>query len=450
MDASKLTLSAAIRLIQGNELSPSELLESLLRRIDRLEPRLEAWVTIDREGAVATAERYSKEVAEGRLRGPLHGIPIGVKDIYYTEGIKTAAGSKILSHFTPDYDATTVGRLKEAGAIILGKTATTEFAAFDPAPTRNPWNTDHTPGGSSSGSAAAVSAGMCPAALGSQTGGSTIRPAAYCGIVGLKPTYGRISRYGITPLSWSLDHVGIITRAVEDAAILLEVLAGHDPKDSSSSTLPVPSYRQALNRLSPPRLGLLKEFFYDNTHEEVRMNIDEAAQRIEESGAEVKEVRLPASFSAVHAAHRIVMNSEAAAFHEATFRSRMLDYRLNIRGIIASGLLVSASTYLKAQRIRSQFIREMATVMERFDCLLTPATTTPALRGLSSTGDPAFNSPWSFCGFPSITVPSGLTKDGLPLGIQLLGRPFDEEHVLRVARWCEKIIGFGHEPREPR
>lgn len=449
MDAYKLTVSEASRLIHKNELSPTELLESILRRIDDLEPRLEAWVTIDRDRAMATAERHSKEAAEGRLRGPLHGIPVGIKDIYYTAGMKTAAGSKILADFVPNHDATTVARLKEAGAIILGKTETTEFAFTDPAPTRNPWNTEHTPGGSSSGSAVAVSPGMCPTALGSQTGGSTIRPAAYCGVVGLKPTYGRVSRYGILPLSWSLGHVGIFTRTVGDAALLLEVLAGHDPRDATSSTLPVPSYRMAMDSLSPPRLVLLREFFHDNAHEQVKKNTEEVAELLGGAGAEVEETRLPESFKAVHAAHRIIMMTEAAAFHEEAFQIRMGDYRPNLWGLVATGLLVPASTYLKAQRIRGLFIRETAAAMEGFDCLMTPAATVPAPKGLESTGDPAFNSPWSLCGLPSITVPSGLTGDGLPLGIQLVGRPFDEGRVLRVARWCERTIGFGYEPHDP-
>ena len=446
MDAFKLTLSKASHLIHENELTPLELLESLLQRIDELEPKLKAWVTIDRENAIDIAKKYSKEAGEGRFRGPLHGITVGVKDIYYTAGTRTTAGSKILSDFIPSYDATAVAKLKEAGVIILGKTETTEFATFDPAPTRNPWNTEHTPGGSSSGSAAAVSAGMCPAALGSQTGGSTIRPAAYCGIVGLKPTYGRISRYGVVLVSWSLDHVGIITRTVEDSALLLEVLVGYDPKDSTTSTLPVPPYRRALDSLSPPRLGLLKEFFHEDANEDVRKNIEKVTRQLGRSGAEIVDAKLPESFSAAHAAHRIIMITEAAAYHEETFQSRMMDYRPHLRGMIATGLLVPASTYLKAQRIRSQFLREAAKILEEFDCLLTPATTTPAPKALNSTGDPAFNSPWSFCGFPSITVPSGLTGDGLPLGIQLVGRPFDEERVLRVASWCEKTLGFGHKP----
>jgi aspartyl-tRNA(Asn)/glutamyl-tRNA(Gln) amidotransferase subunit A len=391
----------------------------------------------------------SKEAEEGRLRGPLHGIPVGIKDIYFTRGMTTAAGSTILADFVPSFDATTVSKLKEAGAIILGKTETTEFAAFDPAPTRNPWNMGHTPGGSSSGSAAAVSSGMCPGALGSQTGGSTIRPAAYCATVGLKPTYGRISRYGVFPLSWCLDHVGIFTRTVEDAAILLEVLAGHDPKDPTSSTLPVPSYRMALDDYSPPRLGLLKEFFYINSNEEVKKNVEETKERLSNAGAEIVDTHLPLSFSAVHAAHSVLMMAEAAAVHKKTFQTRMRDYSPNLRGMIATGLFVPASTYLKAQQIRNQFIRDITAVLQGFDGFITPATPTQAPKGLSSTGDPAFNAPWSFCGFPAITVPSGMTEEGLPLGIQLVGHPFTEEGLLRIAYWCEQIIGFSHQPHNP-
>jgi len=425
------------------------LLESLLLRIDELEPKLRVWTRIDRDGAKVTAEKYSKEAMQGRFRGPLHGIPVGIKDIYYTVGMKTTAGSKILADFVPDYNATTITRLKEAGAIILGKTETTEFAAFDPAPTRNPWNVEHTPGGSSSGSAAGVSSGMISAALGSQTGGSTIRPASYCGIVGFKPTYGRISRHGIIPVSWCLDHVGIFTRTVVDAAILLEVLAGYDPRDTASSNLPVPPYRNAVSKIGPPEIGLLKEFFYDMANEEVKKNLEEIIARLGRAGAKVVDAKLPESFRAAHAAQRVVMITEAAAFHEETFRTRMMDYRPKMRGMIASGLTVPISTYIKAQRIRGQFIREMNTILGQFDCFLMPATPAPAPKGLESTGDPNFNTPWSFCGFPTITIPSGLSKDRLPFGIQLVGRPFDEETVLRVAHWCERMIEFGKDPHNP-
>ncbi len=450
MDAFKHTLSEASGLIDSNRVSPTELLESLLQRIELLEPQLEAWVTLDVDKAKATAEKYSKEAAEGRLRGTLHGIPIGVKDIFYTAGIKTAAGSTILADFMPSYDASSVTKLKDAGAIILGKTKTTQFAYTDPASTRNPWNIEHTPGGSSSGSAAAVSSGMCPAALGSQTGGSTIRPAAYCGIVGFKPTYGRISRYGVLPLSWSLDHVGILTRTVEDAAILLEVIAGHDSMDASSSTLPVYPYARAIEAVAPPRLGLFSGYFYENADDEVTGNLETVVEKLRNSGAEVAEARLPKSFSAVHAAHRILMATEAAAYHHDAFQRRMHDYRPKLRALIATGLLVPASTYLKAERIRGQFIRDIASGLKAFDCFLTPSTPTAAPKGLESTGDAAFNAPWSFCGFPSITVPSGLTKDHLPLGIQLVGRPFDEETLLRVACWCERTLGVGREPHDPQ
>lgn len=449
MDAFRLTLCEAMRKIHANELSPSDLLESLLKRIEELEPKLAAWTIIDRDKAKEAAEECADEASEGRFRGPLHGIPVGIKDIYCTAGLKTTAGSKILADFVPKHDATVVARLKKAGAIILGKTETTEFAAFDPAPTRNPWNIEHTPGGSSSGSAAAVSSGMIPAALGSQTGGSTIRPASYCGIVGFKPTYGRVSRYGVIPVSWSLDHVGTFTRTVEDAALLLEVLSGYDPMDAASSILPVSSYRAALDEISPPRLGLVKEFFYDMASEEVKRNLVEVVGQLSNAGAKVLEAKLPESFGAAHAAQRVVMIAEAAAYHEETFRTQMMDYRPKMRGMIASGLLIPTSVYLKAQRIRTQFIREVYETLPKFSCLLMPSTPSQAPKGLESTGDPNFNTPWSFCGFPAITIRSGLSRDRMPLGIQLVGRPFDEETLLKAAQWCEVTLGLGHAPHDP-
>ena len=439
MDAHKLTLSEASRLIRLGELSPSELLESLLCRIDRLEPRIQAWVTLDREGAREAAERLTREAEEGLFRGPLHGMPVGIKDIYYTMGLKTTMGSPLYRDFEPTYDAATVARLREAGAIILGKTETTEFAATDPAPTRNPWNIEHTPGGSSSGSAAAVSSGMCPAALGTQTGGSVIRPAAYCGVVGMKPTYDLISRRGVYPLSWSLDHVGFFARSVDDASIMLDVLAGSELEHS----------KMTVDRPSFYRFGLLREYFQDNAHEGVWKGFEEAIDRLSDAGAEVFEVPLPNSFGVVHAAHRVVMASEAASVHEENFKKRGSDYRVKIRGHIASGLLVPASAYIRAQRIRGRFMRETTQLLGEVDCILTPPATTPAPRGLGYTGDPAFNVPWSFSGLPSMTVPSGLDKDGLPLGIQLTCEPFQEALLIGAARWCEGVLGFTKYPRDP-
>ena len=423
-----------------------DLAESLLRRIDALEPSLQAWVMIDRKDVIAQAHHRQEELARKTPRGPLHGIPIGIKDIYYTAGIKTTAGSKIFADFIPARDATAVERLKKAGAIILGKTATTEFAWAEPAPTRNPWNLNHTPGGSSSGSAVAVATCMCPGALGSQTGGSILRPAAYCGIVGLKPTYGRVSRHGVFPLSWSLDHVGVLTRSVEDAAILLRVLAGRDSQDPASSQEPVPNYTRLLKSSPPPRIGVVRAFYREKSEEQVWRHTEGILSRLEAAGARVGEVKMPESFAAVQDAHRIIMAVEAAAFHEKLFEENSEKYRPRTRELVEVGLLVASVDYLRAQKIRRQFRREMDGVIREFDCLLTPATATPAPKGLSSTGDPMFQVPWSFSGLPTISLPSGLSNEGLPLAIQLVGGAFAEEKLFSVARWCENSLQVSLRP----
>jgi len=436
LDAYKLGISEASRLMREGVLTPSELLESHLRRIGALEPEVRAWVTVDREGAREAAKRLSEEVEEGHIRGPLHGVPVGFKDIYDTAGLRTTMGSKIYDQFVPGVDADTVAGLREAGAIILGKTETTEFAVTDPAPTRNPWNLEHTPGGSSSGSAAAVSSGMCPAALGSQTGGSVIRPASFCGVVGMKPTYDLISRRGVFPLSWSLDHVGFFTRSVEDADIVLGALVG-------DGRLP------PLEASRAPRVGVLRGFFEENADPEVWEGFVKAKGVLEGAGAEVFEHPLPGSFHVVHDAHRLIMASEAASVHEENFRKRARDYRLNIRGLVASGLLIPAHAYLRAQCIRARFSDEALLAMDEVDCLMTPSAPTPALHGLASTGNSAFNVPWSLCGFPVMTLPSGVTHDNLPLGIQIVGRPYEEHRLLSIALWCECALGFPKEPIEP-
>ena len=441
-DNHKLSIVELSHLIHSNELSPLDLVTSLLQRIEQYDSTVKAWVTIDHDAVCQNAKTYTDEATEGIFHGLLHGIPIGVKDIYYTKDMDTTAGSQILTNFRSHYDATTVQRLKTSGAIILGKTETTEFATFDPAPTRNPWNLNYTPGGSSSGSAAAVAIGMCPAALGSQTGGSVIRPAAYCGVVGLKPTYGRISRYGVIPVSWSLDHVGTFTRSVNDAALLLEVLAGPDSKDPTSVSYPIPTYRSTLDAPVPPRLGLVQGFFHDHAHPEVQNNILTTIQTLGSHNAAIIDVPLPTSFNAVHAAHRVIMISEVATIHKTTFQTRMHEYRPNLRSMIASGLLIDATTYLDAQRIRSHFIKDAFSLFDHCDCLIMPSTPSAAPKGLTSTGDPAFNSPWSFCGFPALTLPSGVTKEGLPLGMQLVAKPFCEEVLFQTSAWCEQVINF--------
>lgn len=446
----ELTVAQAAALVRQRQLSPVELVEALLSRASALEPALRVWVTLDADGAMKAARELQEELERHGPRGPLHGIPVGVKDIYYTRGLRTTACSPIYTDFVPEYDATPVALLKKAGAIIMGKTVTTEFACGDPPPTRNPWDAAHTPGGSSSGSAVGVAARIFPAALGSQTAGSVVRPASYNGVVGLKPTFGRISRHGVIPVAWSLDTMGTFTRTVEDAALLLNVLAGHDPNDASTSDLPVPDYARALaSRITPPRIGLLRQFFYDRADAETRQRTDAVVGRLSRQGARVEEVRVPSDFDTLLAAHRVIMTVEAAAVHQANFSARPDDYAPNVRGVVEAGMLTPAVTYMQAQRLRRRFRLEMERAIQPFDVLLTPTTPTPAPRDLSTTGDPMFQTPWTACGFPAITLPSGLSASGLPLGVQLVAAPFGEEKLLAVAHWCEQVLGVQLSPPAP-
>ena len=426
----QLTVAQAAKKIRLDQLTPLELVGSLLARIEELEPKLDAWVTVDAEGARKTAKILTAEAERGQLRGPLHGIPIGIKDIYDTKGLKTTMGSPIFANNVPNTDSAVVVRLREAGAIILGKTETTEFAYLDPAPTRNPWNTEHTPGGSSSGSAAAVSAQMCALAFGTQTGGSVMRPASFCGITAIKPTHDLLSREGIYPQSWSLDHAGFMARSVEDLKLTLEALTGAEFK----------------TKVHKPRLGIPTTYFKEAGTEEVTVNYEDAVAKLRGAGAEVIDFKLPESFNVIHSAHRIIMFAEAAAVHEAKFRENPRLYRTHMQGEVYSGLIIPSSTYLHAQRIRGKFRSELTVSMEDVDALLIPSAPTPALKGLASTGDAAFNAPWSLAGFPTVTIPSGLTGECLPLGVQLIAKPYEEAKLLGDAAWCESALSFKAEP----
>ena len=443
----RLTVAVAADQIRRGQLSPVALVQSLLDRIDALDPTLKAWVTIDREEVLNSARQRELELQRDGPKGPVHGVPVGVKDIFYTAGMKTTACSRIYADFVPTYDATSVARIKKAGGIILGKAVTTEFAMSDPSPTVNPWNPAHTPGGSSSGSSVAVATGMCPSALGSQTGGSTCRPAAYNGIVGLKPTYGRISRHGVIPLSWSLDTVGILVRTVEDAAIMLQVMAGHDPNDPGSASGAVPDYLQAMAELDrPPRIGLVKEFFFDRSTQEVQKNTEEMAERLSRAGAEIVEIGVPVSFATAHSTQRIVNNVEAAAFHEESYRQRADDYGPKLRAAIEMGMMIPGIRYVQAQRLRRQFRRDMMDMVGQVEVVLTPAIPEPAPRDLTTTGDAVFQQPWTSSGLPTITLASGLSESGLPLGIQLAGLPLEEGRLLASAQWCERTLGISLSP----
>ncbi len=438
----ELTIAQASTEIAAGRLTSQASVEALLRRIYKLDSRLKSWVTVDSDGALETARALDRELAQSGPRSPLHGIPLGMKDIYYTAGLKTTACSKILADFVPDYDAASVARLREAGAVVLGKTVTTEFASGDPPPTLNPWRPAHTPGGSSSGSAVAVAARMIPGAMGSQTGGSILRPAAYNGIVGFKPTFGRISVFGVLPLAWSLDTIGPMVNSVEDAAIMLQHLAGYDPRDSGSADVPTSDYLQALNELArPPRIGFIGGFFKERAETEVWAHTEGVAQNLAAAGATVEMVMPPPSFASAHTVQWVVNNAETAAYHEENFRTRAHDYSEILRQRIEVGILTPAVSYIQAQRLRRVFRREMEELANGWDLLLTPTTPTPAPRDLTTTGDPVFQSPWTSCGLPTITIPSGISPStGLPLGTQLAAPPFEEARLLAGAKWCEGVL----------
>ena len=443
----ELTLSEAAAQIRAGALSPVALAESLLARIDALDADLRAWVAIDRDAVLSAARQRESAVHSGEPLGPLHGVPVGLKDIFYTAGMLTACGSKVYADFVPDFDATSVAKIKAAGGIILGKAVTTEFATSDPSPTRNPWNPAHTPGGSSSGSSAAVAARMVPAALGSQTGGSTCRPAAYNGIVGLKPTYGRISRYGVVPVSWSLDHVGILTRTVADAARLLSVLSGPDDNDPGSLQHPVPDFAAQLAEYDrPPRIGLVRQYYQDYATPETWAHTESVASQLAAAGADVIELPLPDSFAQVHSLQRIVMNVECAAFHQANHRTRAADYAPRIRAGIEMGLIMPTAAYLQAQRLRRQFQTDLNNLTASADVIMTPTTPAPAPQDLNTTGDAAFQVPWTAAGLPTITIPTGLSAQGMPMAVQLGGPWAQEGKVLGAAQWCERVAGLNQAP----
>ncbi|MCH2518327.1 MAG: amidase [Dehalococcoidia bacterium] len=436
-----LTAAKAAKRIKNRELSPVELVESLLIQYDALEPSLNAWVYLDREAVLADAQQKQEELEKGGSIGPLHGVPIGLKDIYYTAGIPTTACSKVYEGFVPEYDATTVALLKGAGAIMMGKTVTTEFACMDPSPTKNPWNPAHTPGGSSSGSAVAVATRMCPAALGSQTVGSVLRPASYNGVVGFKPTFGRVSRYGVIPVSWSLDHVGWMARSVEDIALLMQVMSVPDPQEPITARQPSDDFMTGLGSPAAPRIGLIRRFFYDNADEETRQHTDGVVEQLSRAGASVEEISLPDSIDTAIADQRIIMAVEAAAFHQPMYERQSQDYQPMLREMLRRGLETDGQTYSRALERRQQFTAEMQALTEKADVLLTPSTPTPALADITNTGNTMFQGPWTSCGLPVITIPSGLAASGLPFGIQLAAAPFSEPKLLAAARWCEDVLG---------
>jgi len=442
-----MTLSEAVRRIRTLDLSPLELLESCLKQIDRLEPSVKAWVTIDRKRALRQAESLGQDAGAGTFRGPLHGIPVGIKDIFYTAGIRTSAGHSAMAEFVPTYDSAVVERLKQAGAIILGKTTTTEFALMTPTPTRNPWNLAHTPGGSSSGSGAAVAARMCPAAIGSQTGGSTIRPAAYCGVVGFKPTYGRASAFGMMPLAYSTDHPGIIAREVSDLPLMLQALAGYDSRDHTSAMMPVPDYVKEFEApITQPLIALMTGDFLEKATDEIRANVTAVAGCLARAGARIDQIPPPPSFAEVEKAFWNILMTEPAAYHQEALEKRPDTFDPKTLEFLKKGLATPAIKYLHAVEVQRRFRREAAGVLRRYDAILVPSTNFTAPAGLDSTGDPVFNNPWSMSGNPVVGLPSGLSRQSLPMAVQVVGAAFSEGRLLALARWCERELAFKEIP----
>jgi aspartyl-tRNA(Asn)/glutamyl-tRNA(Gln) amidotransferase subunit A len=406
------------------------LLDRCLARIDELEPHVHAWALLDRPRARAEAVERDRELARGQDRGPLHGIPVGVKDIFDVFDWPTGCGSELWRQSVARHDAPVVERLRHAGAVLVGKTVTTAYASFDPPPTRNPWNLARTPGGSSSGSAAALACRMCLAALGSQTGGSITRPATYCGVVGCKPSYGTACADGVMPLAVSMDHVGSMALGVRDAALLMTVIA--DP--------PVPDWLAPPAAGRPPVLGRPRGFFDRLAGDDVRAMMDRVCAHYSAQGATVHDLALPASFEDVVRQHRIVMAVEAAAYHQERLRRHPEDYPPNITTLLEEGIACPAPAYARARQDQARLRQEMAEVLKGIDALVCPATTRGA-PDAGTTGDPAFNSPWSFTGLPAVSFPTGLDRDGLPLGVQVVGRDGDDGTVFRVALWCEDNSG---------
>jgi Asp-tRNA(Asn)/Glu-tRNA(Gln) amidotransferase A subunit family amidase len=427
------TIREAAAAMRAGKTSPAELLDQCLDRIAWLDARLYAWVCIDELGARETARRLQQEFDIGIDRGPLHGIPIGIKDIIDVGGLPTRASSPLTSPEPTAKDADVVRRLRDAGAIILGKTVTTEFACFDPSPTKNPWNVAHTPGGSSSGSAAAVAAGMCYGAVGTQTGGSIIRPAAYCGVYGLKPAHDEVSRDGVAPVSIHLDHVGPIGRCVDDLDLLLAGMTGAARLTASGRNA------EPLHR--PLRLAWLNGCFWDAADGEARQRFAAAVERLKVQGADVVELDPPFDLHEALSLHRIIMAVDAANYHRERFAKNAEQFGPNIRSLLEAGLATSSEDYERAIARQAELKVESRKWLRDYDAWIMSSTPTAAPRDLRTTGDPRFNSPWSFLGMPALTIPYAVTGIGLPLGMQIVC--LNTQQAIRAGAQIEGYIAFG-------
>jgi Asp-tRNA(Asn)/Glu-tRNA(Gln) amidotransferase A subunit family amidase len=430
-----LSASEAARLIRDGIISSEQLVEACLARIREVDPQVQAWAFLDADYALTQAHALDELRLSGRAIGPLHGVPIGLKDIFDTADMPTECGSVLYAGRTPSRDATVTAMLRAAGAVIMGKTVTTEFAYFSPGKTRNPHNLEHTPGGSSSGSAAAVAASMVPLALGSQTNGSTIRPAAYCGVIGFKPTHGLISRHGALALSRTLDHVGLFANSLDDIALLAEQIVRYDENDLDTrprAHLPF-ALITAEEPPLPPMFAFIKTPHWQCADEETREGF---AEIIEHLGSQVEEVELFPSAGDAWQWHQSIMSAEMAHNLEREWANGRDLLSEQLRAQIERGREVRAQDYLRAlSRITPIHESFVELFEQRYDAILTPAAPGPAPNGLAATGDPSFCTLWTLCGMPAISLPLLQSGNGLPLGVQLVGPRHGDARLLRTARW---------------
>ena len=445
------------RLIQSKEVSPVEATEAYLDRIASLDHRFNGYLTVMREQALADAQQAEEDIASGQHKGPMHGVPVAVKDQFWSKGVRSTGGSRILADFVPDEDATVIANLRKAGAVVLGKTNMTEFAitgfSHRYATPRNPWNTDSYTGGSSSGSGAATAAYLCATSLGEDTGGSIRFPATWCGLVGLRPSWGLVSRYGVMRGVWSMDTVGPISRTVEDAAITLGAIAGHDPKDRYSSTVPVPDYRQALGGdLNGLTIGVITQFMESDLVEpRVRQTVSDSFATLGELGATVEEVSVPLSMDA-GVASAVLLAVEPALAQKDWIKDQIQDYGHDVRILLLTGSLLPAQAYYKAQKLRTMLRQQVLDSLEKYDVLVLPTSgkgaqpleQDPPITSKETASRLAFlfTRIFNLASCPAMSVPCGFDDRGMPVGLQIGARPGAEETIFKVAHAYEQATAW--------
>jgi len=485
MELPFLTIKEASELIKKKELSPVELTQSVLNRIKEMDELLNTYVTVLDDKALESAKKAEEEITSGNYLGPLHGIPLGLKDIFVTKDINTTCGSKMLENFVPPYDATVTERLQKAGAVFLGKNNMDEFAMGSSTetsyfgPTKNPWDLNRVPGGSSGGSAAATAASLCLGSVGTDTGGSIRQPAALCGVVGMKPTYGRVSRFGMIAFASSLDQAGPLTKTVEDTAIILNAISGADPRDSTCLDLPVPDYTKSLKEdLKGLKIGIPKEYFVEGMEKDIEDASRKAITEMENLGAEIIEISLPHTEYAV-LTYYIIAPSEASSnlarydgvkygfraegaesLRDMYFKTRAQGFGDEVKRRIMLGTYALSSGYydayyLKAQKVRTLIKHDFDEAFKNVDAIVAPTSPEVAFKIGEKTQDPikmylsdVLTIPCNIAGLPGISIPCGFSSEGLPIGIQVLGKPFDEETVIHVAHAYESNTAWGEKRPE--